>query len=231
MNMRRLKRIVKRIWYPIFCRFSSNSRVFSEIYRHKRWGDRSDLPFDSGLGSIDKFTEPYIQVLTKFIQENQIKSVVDLGCGNFRVGEKLIQSNDKITYIGIDVVDDLIKYLNQTYSKTDVIKFEKRDITKDKLPFADLILIRQVFQHLSNRDIKKAINNLPKNSMLIVSEHQPIEEKNIMYNKDITRGSGIRIYQQSGVYLNKPPFNLPIKKLLQCNLNENECIRTFQVMR
>jgi hypothetical protein len=35
-----------------------------------------------------------------------IKSIVDLGCGDFRVARMFL--NDDLTYVGVDVVEDLV---------------------------------------------------------------------------------------------------------------------------
>jgi hypothetical protein len=41
------------------------------------------------LGSCDRFADPNVAKVVEFIKENKISSVVDLGCGDFRVKKKL----------------------------------------------------------------------------------------------------------------------------------------------
>lgn len=221
---------IKHFQYLVYCRFASNKQVFTEIYKKKRWGISDELPYNSGAGSKKLFSEPYAKIITQFIQQNNIKSVVDLGCGDFTVARNILQQNKNIKYTGIDVVDELISYLNKHYGLIDKIKFEVKDITKDKLPGAELYLVRQVFQHLSNKDISKAIKNIPLSSHLIITEHQLIDTS-IIPNKDMHHWSGIRIYNDSAVYLDKAPFDLKIKELLKIKLNERECLSTFLVER
>jgi len=56
----------------------------------------------SGDGSdIDYNKYNYVPMLKKFIISNNIKTVVDLGCGDFRCG-KLIYDNLDILYHGYD---------------------------------------------------------------------------------------------------------------------------------
>ena len=64
-------------------------------------------------------------------------------------------------YAGCDVVPSLIEHLNETYGGEN-IEFHCRNIVEDELPDGDLCLIRQVLQHLSNREIERILNNVKK---------------------------------------------------------------------
>jgi hypothetical protein len=68
-------------------------------------------------------------------------------------------------YIGIDIVPSLIEHHNITYGAKEV-SFAHKDITSEKLPLAQLYLVRQVFQHLSNNDILNSLKNIPSKSKL-----------------------------------------------------------------
>jgi len=169
--------------------FRSNESVFSDIYTKRKWySEENKEKFNSGSGSDSKYAIPYVEVIAKYIKTNDIKSVVDLGCGDFRVGRRLLDKVNNITYIGIDVVKELIDYNNKEYGNKNSISFIKKDITKDSLPKAELYLVRQVFQHLSNGDISKALHNIPQSSRLIVTEHQQVDTDNIIPNIDKVRG-------------------------------------------
>ena len=125
---------------------------------------------------------------------------MDLGCGDFRVASQLLIKNDTIEkYTGIDVVPDLIDYLSKNYG-TPKINFLKSDISKEELPLADLYLVRQVFQHLSNNGITMCLRNIPVKSKLIVSEHQFIKHSDIKYNIDKIRGADVRIKKLSSLF-------------------------------
>src|SRR5271166_2117815 len=125
-------------------RFRSNHRIFNEIYRINEWGGRSG-EFYSGSGSYEPPVEEYAAVVRDFIRENDIDSIVALGCGDFNVGKRIVGSG--LQYIGIDVVRPLIDRNNQLFGTRD-ISFECLDIVKDDLPNGKLCKIRQVFQHL-----------------------------------------------------------------------------------
>ncbi len=50
--------------------------IFDEIYNKNIWG------FGSGHGSLPSVTKGYRKFLENFIKDNNIKSVVDYGCGD-----------------------------------------------------------------------------------------------------------------------------------------------------
>ena len=59
----------------------------------------------------------YADVIRAFIRDKGITSVVDLGCGDFRVGSMLqIQG---VKYIGVDIVSDLIDSNQDKYGNAD----------------------------------------------------------------------------------------------------------------
>src|SRR5436189_1697748 len=117
---RKIRGIVKKVFEK------SHKEVFSEIYQKNIWGQDNSGGFYSGTGSDDDYSIPYANTIIKFINENNISSVVDLGCGDFRVGDK-INKNTQIKYVGVDVVPDLIKHHQQKY-QTDKISFKQLNI-------------------------------------------------------------------------------------------------------
>jgi hypothetical protein len=87
------------------------------------------------------------------------------------------------------------------------------DLTSGQIPQTEVILVRQVLQHLSNTEIEKFAKNIKgKFQYLIVTESL---SKSMFFkpNKDIDTGPGIRIHEKSGVVLEKEPFNLEFSKL------------------
>lgn len=77
--------------------------------------------------------------------------------------------------------------------------FKCADITKDPLPAADLCLVRQVLQHLSNGEIINVLANLRNFSQILISEDVPVQPKS--FNRDKPHGPDVRTYYGSGVYL------------------------------
>ena len=82
-------------------------KIFDTIYKYNLW------LFGSGTGSLAINNKPYISFLNKFIKENNIKSVIDIGCGDWQISENIDWSN--IKYLGIDVVQSVIDKNVQTH--------------------------------------------------------------------------------------------------------------------
>ncbi len=110
--------------------------------------------------------------------------------------------------MGIDVVPGLVAWLNANHEQPGKVTFQCADMAADPLPVADLYLIRQVLQHLSNDAIARVLANLPRAGWLIVTEHQPDDTRLTAANLDKPSGSSIRLHKGSGVYLERPPFSL-----------------------
>lgn len=180
--------------------------VFSKIYKNGRWGVVDK--YTSGSGSrTENIIDPYIDVVTEYIKKYQgnYLTIVDLGCGDFNIGKNFVNYCDQ--YIAIDIVPELIEHLKEKYNYPNV-EFKCLDIISDVLPNGNICIIRQVFQHLSNAEILKILPKLKEYDVIIVTESQPKYLENTIPNKDIIHGSGTRLLKNSGVFLDKPPFNL-----------------------
>jgi len=204
------------------------AETFSEIYERNAWGGEQG-EFYSGDGSTQKYADAYAETVRKFIAENKIERVVDLGCGDFRVAAKFVSGN--FHYTGCDVVFSLIKHLNET-RKNETTEFRCVNIVEDELPDGDLCLTRQVLQHLSNAEIVQVLENTQKFKHLIITEHYPNPDKEFVPNLDIPHGPTVRARFDSAVVLDKPPFNLKnVKLLLDVEAEEGTRIKTFLVIR
>ena len=84
---RRRRKIAKRNQEKFAAK--SVAETFGEIYEKNAWGGESG-EFYSGEGSTEKYSAQYGETVKKFIAENKIKSIVDLGCGDFIVASKII---------------------------------------------------------------------------------------------------------------------------------------------
>jgi 2-polyprenyl-3-methyl-5-hydroxy-6-metoxy-1,4-benzoquinol methylase len=183
----------------------STSQVFTDIYLNNLWGGKSG-EFFSGSGSRGKYANIYCTQIKTFLASHSLENIklIDLGCGDFEIGKQLV--NDNIDYIGVDIVSPLIEYNNKKYL-TNNVTFVCLNIITDDLPEGDVCLIRTVFQHLSNDEILKILPKLSKYKFCLITEHYP-EKDNCIPNKDKPHGGDIRLYDNSAVYLDKPPFNV-----------------------
>lgn len=189
--------------------------LFRVIYADGIWGSSSDPNerFFSGTGSHDAgFVESYFGAVEKFARRFPDKlTVADLGCGDFAIGSRLRPLFSK--YTACDVVEPLIERNRARFASLDV-DFRVLDLTSDPLPPADVVIVRQVLQHLSNAQIQATIAKIPSAyRYLILSEHLPFSD-DFVPNLDKPAGPHTRLDaggRVSGVVLTEPPFNLQPK--------------------
>lgn len=203
--------------------------AFDKTYRTKLWGEIEGEEFFSGPGSLEEFAAPYTSWLTQFIAERNINTIVDLGCGDFRVGRRICAANS-VNYVGVDIVPDLIAY-NQSQFGSENISFKCANIIEDELPNGDLCLIRQVFQHLSNKQISRVLTSCSKFTYLLVTEHV-YSGPNMRPNLDIMHGPDNRLHKHSGVLLNHAPFNMKTQTVIELPCHQTDSmIQTHLVDR
>ena len=192
---------------------ASHEEVFQRIYSEKVWGYDSDNEGGSGLGSHDKrIISNYIKDISDLIDSKELAAFtwLDLGCGDFNIGRHLAKLVN--FYHGVDVVPEVVLRNKKLFRDANT-KFSYCNIVVDNLPDADVCLIRQVFQHLSNNDILKVLPKLTKYKYIIFSDHQTAHNLLVDKNVDIITGAGIRLSLGSAVYLDSPPFSIPKHKI------------------
>ena len=180
------------------------TNTFNRIYAEGTWGKDGAGKGTSGTGSTLEITREYRAYVEDFMSTHSVKSVVDAGCGDWSFSSAIDWGN--ASYLGVDIASDVIAAARKRY-ETDKIKFQVGDIT-DELPAADLLISKDVLQHLSNELVHKFIrNNLRKGKY-----------KWVILTND--RGTGNRDVASGGyraIDLAAPPFevrglvDLPIK--------------------
>jgi hypothetical protein len=185
-------------------RYRSLPNTFNRIYAEGTWAKDATGKGTSGPGSTLEITREYRAYVEDFMKMHAVKSVVDAGCGDWSFSSTMDWGD--ASYLGVDIAFDVIEAVRKKHEKGR-IKFEVGDITED-LPAADLLISKDVLQHLSNELIHKFIkNNMRKSKYkwVILTNDRSSE------NRDIKNG-GYRM-----IDLSAPPFNvkglidLPIK--------------------
>ncbi len=160
--------------------------------------------FYSGAGSVGHFNDTYCELVAELVREKGIHSIVDLGCGDFRIGVRLAPLVEN--YVGVDIVPDLINHNRREYGSSRV-SFACLDIVDDPLPEGDLCLVRQVLQHLNNAEISKVLKKVQIYKWILVTEN--VSAGDVKFpNVDHVHGPETRLVEGSGVFLTKPPFSL-----------------------
>jgi SAM-dependent methyltransferase len=203
-GLRRLSRELKASLRERRNRRVPAREVFAEVYAGRMWGAGGE-DFYSGPGSDAEAAQPYADFVANFIAQNDIRNVVDLGCGDFRVSRRIV--GDGVNYIGVDVVPSLIEDNSRKFGNRQ-IQFQCLDIAADDLPDGELCLVREVFQHLSNAQISAALAKLGKYRYVLFTDVQPEVPGRYKINKDKVHGASSRIVHNSFLRLDKPPFNV-----------------------
>jgi hypothetical protein len=141
---------------------------FTNVYETKLWGDNNNSEYNgsSGGGSdLDFNKDTYVPFLKKFIVDNSIKTIVDLGCGDFRCGT-LIYDDLDIKYTGYDTYKKIIDYNLKQYSLPKYF-FEYCDIfnNKENIINADLCILKDVMQHWRINEIYTLLDYLVENKI------------------------------------------------------------------
>ena len=137
--------------------------TFYFIFKSLHWRDYNKIKSDesvSGLGSDIKVTEKLVIELNNFIKDNQIKTLLDVACGDFIWMKNLVNKNQNLQYHGLEIVKDIVDSNNKKYSNSRV-KFDCVDVINFKFQdYYDLILVRDFFIHIKNSDILNLIEKI-----------------------------------------------------------------------
>ena len=201
-------------------------QTFKNIYNKNIWGE-GDEPYYSGGGSHNrKIITPYIELVCKLIREREISTICDIGCGDYNIMRNVLNQSEFEKYYGIDVVDDLVEYNNLRFSN-DKISFLCMDASDETqmIPNADLLVIRQVLQHLDNEHVKRILKRTEGFKYVLITEHIPIIPWG-GYNKDKPIDDDIRLSHGSGIYIEHKPFGYKCKHVLSVYAGRMSRIRT-----
>ena len=194
MLLNRLKRQVTRPFQP-------------SVPKARRDARASDL-----YAAIEaNVNREYAEAVCRFITQTKIKSVVDLDYGDFQIGKAIAATG--VNYTGLGAAEQVVADHQRRRGRTgrQTIRFLLRDILTDELPDADLCLARGVFKYLSNADIQLMLMKMRKYKYAIVTDHQP-PPMTFTPNLDLLTGPTVRfhfrIHNNSGLILNRPPFDV-----------------------
>lgn len=141
-------------------------KSFTNVYETCFWGSNNNDKYtgSSGPGSeLEYNKDEYIPFIKNWIDNNNIKSVVDLGCGDFKCG-KSIYDDLNVEYTGYDVYKKIIDYHNTNHNDKKY-NFIHLDILGDKehIKCADLCILKDVLQHWKLQDIYTFLDYIIEN--------------------------------------------------------------------
>jgi hypothetical protein len=181
--------------------------IFSSIYDTYGFGGEESR---SGPGSTLYETERLREKIKNLVKYRNLKSVVDIPCGDFNWMKEIVDSFEE--YHGGDIVPACIEENNKNYS-SEKIKFSVIDLLENDIPESDLLIVRDVIGHYPLESGAKIIENILKSKskyLLSTTWYNVIDKeyhkKHI--NKDVGYG---RFYP---VNLMSEPFNLPEPEMI-----------------
>lgn len=181
-------------------------KAFSEVFHNNLWG--GDVS-KSGPGSDLEQTRVIRTAIVDVIKKYNIKSMIDAPCGDFYWMKELVKNPECTleSYIGIDIVEDLIKKNNEQHGSSR-INFISLNLAEQKIPIADLILTRDCFIHLSFSNIFKILKNHQQSgaAYVLISTYVYAHRKNVDVDGFYIHGRALN--------MQKFPFSLPEPILL-----------------
>lgn len=161
--------------------------TFEQIYADNGWSGDESL---SGPGSGLVPTRPVADALVQLVRSLGVHSVLNAACGDD------MWMPDLPGYLGIDIVPLAISRARHNHPNRAYAVGDARSIT---LPAFDLVLVRDVFQHLSYEDGQQLLGNIAASGSrwLLASTFMGGP------NRDIVTGEAYR------ADLEAAPFGLP----------------------
>ena len=172
---------------------TDHKAIFEEIYRDSLWGQ------GSGDGSSEAVTRPYRQFLQDFLRRHAIRSVVDLGCGDWQFSQHMDWTG--VSYLGLDASETALAAARRF--ERPGVSFQRIDAMGDDLPAADLLIAKDVLQHWSSDDIQRFLPRLGRYRHALITNGFPAKLLP-KTNARFRTGMGYR-----PVDLQQAPFELP----------------------
>ena len=165
---------------------------FEEIYANNEWGT------GSGEGSAQVHTRGYVRFLRRFLRVRRIRSVVDLGCGDWQFSQLVDWTG--LQYRGYDIVPSVIERNERTFSASNV-RFHHVSTSWSELPAADLLIAKDLLQHWSQSTILEWLPTLRRYRFSLITNC--VEPRGPTKNDDCPDGG----FRHLDIRL--PPFHVP----------------------
>ena len=164
----------------------------------------------SGPGSTADASAEYRRIVERLLASPEIRTVVDVGCGDWQVGSLIDWAG--VNYTGIDVVAAVIK-ANQDRFSGPGIRFASADARTTELPAADLLLIKDVLQHWPTADVQRFLRSaLRRFHYALVTNDIASTHFTGTLNQDIAMGEWRTLDLQA------PPFGVQARRSWQFDI-------------
>jgi hypothetical protein len=171
---------------------------FTHVYRKNLFEGTVSL---SGNGSDLQQTRELAVALPKLIKTLNIHSILDVPCGDLYWMSKI--DLEDTTYIGADIVRDVVVSNIHNYGN-DLRAFIELDLSQQVPPKVDLVFCRDLFVHLTTKDIQSSLRNIAKSGSLYLATTTFSNNRKYRNLKRFTRGVGWR-----AINFEIEPWNFP----------------------
>ena len=161
---------------------------FDTIYANNYWGN------GSGPGSNPEVNTEYFAILSKILENEYIQTIVDIGCGDYQLMKDFKHTK---RYVGCDASWYIVKQNRDNYPG---IQFEHKIIVDEEPPCGEIALVKDVLQHMPNKDIFKLLQWMQKYKYALITND--FAENN---------GPDIEIGQWRPLNLRADPFRVNCK--------------------
>ena len=127
----------------------------------------------SGPGSSNESSVFTKKLILETIKDYNIKSILDLGCGDWTWMSKIRNKFKDVSYEGWDASPAMVNTLIKKYGNENT-KFFIKDIVTSRYPKVDLIICRDVLFHLDESLTIKIIKKI-KTPYLISTSHLDVK--------------------------------------------------------
>lgn len=174
------------------------SEAFARAYKDGQWHN------GSGSGSSPANTTLYRSLLEHYLRSQGIRSVLDIGCGDWQFSKLIDWSH--IAYLGIDVVPGVVRLNTLNHARwagDTMIRFAEADALDGPLPPADLVLVKDLLQHWPDSAVQKLGERLQGRRALLT------------YDLAAVRHADCEPGGYRPLDLAAPPFAWPVRELLR----------------
>ena len=168
----------------------SNVQYFDKVFDNNLWNGEQSR---SGPGSEGICANDKILCLKFILQKFNIKSIVDIGCGDmFWMKDLIVENSDVISYIGVDVSHSVIKE-NKRKAFPDHIQFKHTTEIDFERVEADSFIAFDVFGHMLHEEIVELLKRIIKSNVkyLIVTDRM---NSNLDIGKTRLQGTCLKHY-------------------------------------
>ena len=160
-------------------------------------------------------TKKYITSIKNFLGE-KVSSILEIQCGGgYDIENCKALQDSNLRYIGVDVVDEVIRDNRQYFRDEKNKLFMILDASNEPLPQCDLVICSGMMEYLPIANIWALIENIRNSGAEYVAfDYYHSKINNIDINKDIVLDSKTKNFKNRAINLTMSPFYFPQPEII-----------------